>query len=52
MHACAVVRDERDSVSVVFLRSPMPLASSGRPSAIGAPSVEALVVDSDPNAVP
>ena len=28
-----------------------PLASSGRPSAIGAPSVEALVVDSDPNAV-
>ena len=28
------------------------LASSGRPSAIGAPSVEALVVDSDPNAVP
>ena len=33
----------RDSVSVVFLESPMALASSGRPPAAGAPSV---VVDS------
>ena len=33
MHAYAVVSEERESVSVVFLRSLMPLAS---PSAIGA----------------
>ena len=33
----------RDSVFVVFLESPMALASSGRPPAAGAPSV---VVDS------
>ena len=40
VHASTVARGERDSVSVVFLESPMPLASSGRPSATGAPSVE------------
>ena len=38
MHAQTVDSDERASVSVVFLRSPMALASSSRPSAIGAPS--------------
>ena len=37
---------ERASVSVVFLRPPMALAFSGRPSAIGAPSVAVLVADS------
>ena len=37
---------ERASVSVAFLRSPMALASSGRPFASGAPSVDALVADS------
>ena len=46
MHAYTVDSDERDSVSVVFLRSPMPLFS-GRPSAIGAPSVTVLAVDSE-----
>ena len=37
---------ERASVSVVFLRPPMALAFSGRPSAIGAPSVAVPVADS------
>ena len=43
VHASTTARGECDSVSVVSLESPMPLASSGRLSATGAPSV---VVDS------
>ena len=35
----AVDSDERVTVAVVWLQSPMALASSGRPFAIGAPSV-------------
>ena len=46
MHAQTVDNDERVPVSVVFLRSPMALASFGRPSVIGASSVPALVIDS------
>ena len=50
MHAQTVDSDERVSVSVISLRSPTPLASSGRPSSTGAPSVAAIVVDT--NTVP
>ena len=51
MHAYTVNSDERDSVSVVSLRTPMPLAFSGKPSAIGAPSC-CCPCSSTPNAVP
>ena len=39
VHAQTVASDQRASVSVVFLESPMALVSSGGPSATGAPSV-------------
>ena len=38
VHAETVASHGCDSVSVVFLESPMPLASSGSPAATGAPS--------------
>ena len=47
VHAQTVANGERASVSVDFLRSPIALASSGRPSANGVTSVAVVIEDSE-----